>query len=119
MGLFPLLTCLPAVFAVLVNHLHLGVAESPHKVLGVELQCSHRAGPGPRGPLVSHDSHHLRIQHLEIDLCQGLLEAVLCCDAVVKAAVAVLHRADQEPVLGSYDPLVQLDLESKKAEGTF
>lgn len=95
------------------------MAESPHKVLGVELQRSHRAGPGPRGPLVSHDGHHLRIQHFEIDLCQGLLEAVLCCDAVVKPPVAVLHRADEEPVLSCYNPLVQLDLESKKAEGTF
>lgn len=95
------------------------MAESPHKVLGVELQRSHRARPAPRGPLVSHDSHHLGIQHLEIDLCQGLLEAVLRGDAVVKPAVAVLHGADQEPVLSSYDPLIQLHLESKQAEGTF
>lgn len=113
-GLVPLLACLPAVFAVLVDHLHLRVAENPHQVLGVELQRPHRAGPAPRGPLVSHGSHHLRVQHLEIDLGQGLLEAVLCGDAVVQPPVAVLHRANQEPVLSSYDPLGQLHLESKK-----
>lgn len=50
-----------SVFAVLVDHLHFGVAECPHDVLGVEGEGPHGAGPGPRGPFFRYDSHRFRI----------------------------------------------------------
>lgn len=50
---------LTVLLAVVVDCLHLGMAEHPHKVLGVELHATHRTGPGPRRPFVSQGGHQL------------------------------------------------------------